>query len=285
MVIVKIGNDVSKWQGKIDWEKAKADGCEFAILRAGYGALITQKDSTFEYNYSECIRLGIPVGAYWYSYWNGTPEQEMEVFLECCEGKTFECGLWDDVEYEPNILALSNAERTDYTIRALEVLEDAGWFAGLYASTDMINNRMEYERLAPYAIWCAQYNSICTCKVNYGMWQHTATGSLDGVDGNVDCNRMYIDYPSVIKAAGLACGNGGDGSTGDSVSADPEEPRVTSTLQIGPMTRGDIVAVLEKAAELGLYVIGTLEVGPMTEGDTAAIATLAEELGLGVTSI
>ena len=32
----KKGIDVSEFQGKIDWEKVKNDGIEFAILRCGY---------------------------------------------------------------------------------------------------------------------------------------------------------------------------------------------------------------------------------------------------------
>ena len=62
------GIDVSKHQGDIDWEKVKNSGVKFVIIRAGYGRFTSQKDPKFEYNYSECKRLGIPVGAYWYSY-------------------------------------------------------------------------------------------------------------------------------------------------------------------------------------------------------------------------
>jgi GH25 family lysozyme M1 (1,4-beta-N-acetylmuramidase) len=37
------GIDVSVWNGTIDWAKAKTD-IDFAILRAGYGRLVSQKD-------------------------------------------------------------------------------------------------------------------------------------------------------------------------------------------------------------------------------------------------
>ena len=58
------GIDVSVHNGNIDWNKVKADGIEFAILRAGFGRLEKQKDEKFEQNYAEAKAAGIPVGAY-----------------------------------------------------------------------------------------------------------------------------------------------------------------------------------------------------------------------------
>lgn len=73
------GIDVSKHQGVIDWEKVKASGqVDFAILRAGFGKEPNQIDVQFERNYSECRRLGIPCGAYWYSYAKTAAEAEQE---------------------------------------------------------------------------------------------------------------------------------------------------------------------------------------------------------------
>ena len=62
------GIDVSKHQGKIDWQKVKAAGVEFAIVRAGYGMYENQVDPQFAANMEGAISAGIPVGVYWYSY-------------------------------------------------------------------------------------------------------------------------------------------------------------------------------------------------------------------------
>lgn len=82
------GIDVSKHQGKIDWSKVKVD---FAILRAGYGMYEYQKDPTFEYNYAECKKYNIPMGAYWYSYATTLDQvrKEAEVCAKALKGKTF----------------------------------------------------------------------------------------------------------------------------------------------------------------------------------------------------
>ena len=65
---MKKGIDVSRWQSDIDWKKVKAAGIEFAIIQAGYGRELSQKDEKFEQNYSGCKSAGMPCGVYWYSY-------------------------------------------------------------------------------------------------------------------------------------------------------------------------------------------------------------------------
>jgi len=72
------GIDVSVHQGEIDWKKVKSDAVKFAILRAGYGREITQKDAQFEKNYAGCKVNAIPVGAYWYSYAVSVDEAKQE---------------------------------------------------------------------------------------------------------------------------------------------------------------------------------------------------------------
>ena len=63
------GIDVSKHNGKVDWPTAKAAGLNFAMIRCGYGSdMASQDDQQWERNVKECDRLGIPWGAYLYSY-------------------------------------------------------------------------------------------------------------------------------------------------------------------------------------------------------------------------
>ena len=61
------GIDVSEHQGHIDWAKVAKDGVQFAVIRAGYGRELSQKDDYFEQNYTAAKKAGIQVGAYWYS--------------------------------------------------------------------------------------------------------------------------------------------------------------------------------------------------------------------------
>ncbi len=199
------GIDISKYQGSPDFAKVKNSGIDFAILRAGYGRYATQKDPTFENNYNMCKQNNIFVGTYWYTYAVSITEieQEMKVFLDIIRGKQFEMPVALDMEYEPGILALTNKVRTDMIIAALSMLERAGYYAVLYASTDFIRNRLEYKRLVQYDIWAAQYANRCTSPLPYGMWQYTSKGAVPGIVGNVDMDKSYKDYPNIMVEAGL----------------------------------------------------------------------------------
>lgn len=288
----KHGIDISKWQGKADWglleQEHKAGRLDFIIIRAGYGGGTI--DPRFEEYYAAARAAGIPLGAYWYAYWGKyTPAQEAAGFLRAVEGKTFEYGLWYDVEYESDILGMGKTERTDKVLEGLAALAASGRYVGLYASTDMINNRMEYGRLREYDLWAAQYSGRNTCKLPFGIWQYTSGGSVPGIAGRVDCDYAYKDYPAFVTGAlaGEAEGEtarpagpasnadaadkpeAGAGAADKPVVAEPmpspapgqEErlPRETATYRITGNGKPDADRLLTFCYNLGLYVLGTVE--------------------------
>ena len=196
------GIDVSKHQGKIDWEKVKADGIEFAILRAGYGMYESQIDPTFEYNYEECKRLGIPVGTYWYTYATNKEEvlKETEVYLKALKGKTTELPNFFDIEYEPSIKALSRQTRTDLCNLFMSEIKKAGYKTGLYCSYDWIKNWLYEKQLLEYDKWIAQYSSSCSYNdQSLALWQYSSKGKVNGISGNVDMDYCYKNYLSTEK--------------------------------------------------------------------------------------
>lgn len=199
------GIDVSEWQGFVDWSKVKATDTKFAILRAGYGREISQKDKQFENNYKECMVHGMPCGAYWYSYATSEDEarKEAAVCLEILKGKQFEYPIYYDVE-EQRILSLGR-DKVSAIIKAFcGELEKAGYFVGLYMSAYPLGNLVSEEVRSRYAVWVAHYGVTKPCYSGaYGIWQKSSTGSVEGISGNVDLDEAYQDYPSIIKAAGL----------------------------------------------------------------------------------
>ena len=276
----------------MDWGAVKSSGkVQFAMLRAGFGRYTDQVDKQFERNYAECKRLGIPVGAYWYSYATTVDEAraEMELFLRTIQGKNFEYPVCFDQEYEQSILALTNAQRTAIVKAALEALEAAGYYAGLYCSRDWINNKLIASELSAYDLWVADYTSAepSPAVLPYGMRQVSSSNSF-GVPGipaeagsGLDCDYAYKDYPAIIKGAGL---NGwiepeDDGGSDDSAKLQ----RIT----VGPLSSGD-VATLRKLCEslsltsMGLYkeADGVLTIGPVSSGDAWAIMRQCEALEL-----
>lgn len=140
------GIDVSKHQGKIDWGKA-AKEINFVIIRAGYGMYSSQQDAMFETNIVSACSAGVRnIGVYWYSYATSATEakKEAEICLKIVKKYKDKINLpiWFDEEYEPSILALTNAQRTECCKTFIETIQAAGYKSGLYASKDWLDNKV-----------------------------------------------------------------------------------------------------------------------------------------------
>ena len=226
------GIDVSYCQNEVDWGTAKASGLvDFAILRAGYGRETSQVDTQFERNYAACKRLGIPCGAYWFSYAMSADEakREAQVFLQTIKGKSFEYPVYMDLELAKQF-ALGKAACSAIVDAFLSVLEQSGYYAGLYCSTYYLDNYLSDSIKSRYTVWCAQYASKCTYQNPYGIWQYNVAGneeydiigqkSIPGIVGECDMDYCYTDYPAIIKAAGL---------NGFAKATQPTQPEPTPT--------------------------------------------------------
>ena len=182
--ILTKGIDVSKHNGVIDWSKAKKD-IDFAIIRAGYGRLASQKDIKFEKNYQGCKDNAIPCGAYWYSYATTVA----------------------DIKTEAKVFLQSQASLSSTTLNAMikafcTILEDSGYFVGVY-SYDSFFNKVSTDVQSRYSLWVANTSNVPQRVKTYGIHQHSFKGSVSGIKGAVDLNNCYIDYPSIIKANGF----------------------------------------------------------------------------------
>ena len=222
------GIDVSEWQGTIDWAKAKAGGIKFAILRAG---ISSRADKCFTTNYAACENAGIPVGSYWYCTATTVADAKAQAkqFLQVISGKKFAYPVYMDLE-EPAQFALGKAKCSELVDAFLIVLEQAGYYAGLYCSTYYLDKYLSDSVKSRYTIWCAQYASKCTYQNPYGIWQYNVAGSTEhdiigqksipGIVGECDMDYCYTDYPSIIKAAGL---------NGFAKATQPTQPEPTPT--------------------------------------------------------
>lgn len=193
------GIDVSTFQDNIDWNSVDIDFC---IIRAGYGRELSQKDDKLEDNYNGAKAHNIPVGVYWYSY--ATDEidavKEANACLEVLKGKQFEYPIFFDVE-EQSQFNLGKA-KVSAIIRAFcSTLEKAGYYVGLYMSENPLNNYVEDDILNKYDLWVANYSYKPKCEC--GMWQHSCKGKVNGINGDVDLNYCYKDYPEIIKTGEL----------------------------------------------------------------------------------
>ena len=224
MEIKAKGIDVSYAQGKIDWEKVKADGVDFAIIRAGYGQYASQEDSCFKRNVQCAAEAGVPFGLYWYSYAK-TPadaEKEAEVFLGVIKGLKPEYPVVLDIE--DNSQANLPGKTLNGIVKAFcGKMEAAGYYAAVYSNLSWLKTKLG--DIGEYDVWLAQWVAEPTYAKPFGMWQYTAKGKVAGIAGAVDRDYAYKDYPAMIRAAGL---NGFEKSGPEPpVQCEPETPKKT----------------------------------------------------------
>ena len=195
--------DVSEWQGDIDWAKAKADGVEGVIIRLGYGEG-NNADKKAQRNISECKRLGIPFGIYWYSYAD-TPsiakEEGADVVAKLKQFGVNPSDLAYPVYYDlekwtwkghqpptdPNVY-------NDIVNNWYGALQSAGYKnLGVYSYTSYLQGPLKHADIYAKTTWVAQYGArmgFDSFPTNSRGWQYTSSGKVDGISGNVDMNAF-----------------------------------------------------------------------------------------------
>lgn len=196
------GIDVSTFQGNIDWDRVKSQ-IGFAILRLGW---IGNKknhtlDTKFERNYSECKRLGIPIGVYVYNYCNceDTAKSGAEWTLQHLNGKTLDLPVYIDME-DSSIAGLGKDKLTNICIAFNTLIENSGLWAGVYANKDWFENKLNKDTIkSKYTTWIAHYTSGTNrYQGEYDIWQNSSSGKINGISGNTDTNYMYRDLIAEI---------------------------------------------------------------------------------------
>jgi len=196
------GIDVSEWQNSINWDLVKTQ-IDFAILKLG-NIGDNKKfwlDKTFERNYNECTRLGIPIGIYVYCYSNeiANAEQGAREVVNYLKDKKLQLPIYLDME-DAEILAEGKNKLTNICIAFNTIIEQARFWAGVYANEDWFNNYLNKEELKRrYTFWIASHKNGTNCyKDEYDIWQNSSKAKINGIDGKVDTNYMYRDLIAEI---------------------------------------------------------------------------------------
>ncbi|HWP51670.1 MAG TPA: glycoside hydrolase family 25 protein [Clostridia bacterium] len=212
------GIDVSHYQGVIDWAKVKAAGCEFGMIKATFGwDNDNQIDPKMVANIAGCEAAGLPYGFYHYSYAESPEDaaKEAAFFLRHIAPYKPAMPVAFDFEEAFQVGGVKNGKT--YAGFSLELqlsiieaflgeIEKAGYFGMLYMSKSSLQRLYDYapSRIKKFAVWVAHVDVSATSYTGkYGIWQYSWKGSVQGVSVPVDMNCCYVDYPSIIKSAGL----------------------------------------------------------------------------------
>ena len=202
------GIDISSFNTVVNYDLIAKEQ-DFVIIRAGgadnktpYGFY---RDRKYEEYYKELSKRSVALGAYYLAAAKFfTPEDgriQAQNFLGLLRDKNFTMPVVLDLEVP---LSGNQKQVTDASISFMETIESHGYYAMIYASDiSGFIERLDLERLKKFDKWVARYGSQPKNAVPFGIWQYSSTGRVPGINGNVDINIAYHDYPAIIKRAGL----------------------------------------------------------------------------------
>lgn len=188
--------DVSAHQGNIDWQKVKGNGVDGVIIRAGYGK--KNVDKKFKQNIEGAIAVGMNIGIYWFSYAYSTEmaRREAQYCVEVIEAYKEHINLpvffdweYDSMRYaRQNNIVVSKTLITNMHIIFCQRITDFGFDAGYYLNLDYSKNWISEEKLTEFKRWFAYWSSKLPSECY--LWQYSDKGSVRGITGNVDCNKL-----------------------------------------------------------------------------------------------
>lgn len=232
------GIDVSVYQGLIDWSAVKNSGVEFAMVRAGYGMFENQKDQYFDRNITEAAKVNLPTGAYLYSYASSVSDaqREAEIFLNWISPYPLYYPVAYDME-ESFQAELGRDALSEVAQAFLTAVEQAGYYVMLYSNKNMLLNSFNPSLFSKFDVWLADYNAETDFPYPYGIWQYSNSGRISGIEGNVDQDISYKDYPSIITSKGLNKTGGGT-PPAPTPNPTPEPTPQTYTVKKGDTLSG-----------------------------------------------
>lgn len=247
--------DVSEWQGDIDWAKAKADGVEGVIIRLGYG-WGNNADRKAQRNISECKRLGIPFGIYWYSYaydancaraeGNDVAAKLRQMGVSPNDLKYpvyYDLEKWTWAGHTPPTNPNVYSGMADAWYGALQ---SAGYKnLGVYSYTSYLQGPLNNSSIYAKTRWVAQYGAQMGYNAfgtNDRGWQYTSSGHINGISGSVDMNafgsKNYAQDSSVIDVRKMPVVSVPDGNYFINLHS-----KVSSSVDIPGANASDSIAI------------------------------------------
>lgn len=180
--------DVSKWNGNINWTKAKSGGVDGVIIRCAVG---TGTDTKFYSNIDGALAAGIKVGVYVYSKAKGADQAVSEAehaltILKPYEGKLYYPVFIDSEENSTKAYAKASCQAF-----INKIINDGRFRAGVYCSSSWFKTNIK-SLSGNYTKWIAQWSSK---QPSCDIWQYSSTGSVSGISGDVDLDKVISYNP------------------------------------------------------------------------------------------
>lgn len=190
------GIDVSRWQGEINWSQVAADDVSFVMLGTRSKGAV---DPYFHRNIQQASAAGVKVGVYIYSLATTVEmaEAEADFVLDLIHDYPVSYPVAFDME-DSTQGNLSKEELAAIANAFCKKISDSGYYPIVYANENWLKNKLDMS-LMDYPVWVARYSARPSYQ-NPVMWQATSTGSVKGINGNVDIDFQFKDFSGQIPA-------------------------------------------------------------------------------------
>lgn len=209
---IRVGIDVSKYQGTIDWNAVKRDGIDYVMIRAGFRGYGSTGSLNEDPKLDEYVRgaraAGLDVGIYFFSqaknYQEGVEEANYTLGLIRKYDITYPVAFDTEDSSSPTHTGradnISDQDRTDAAKGFCSTIKNAGYKTLIYASPSWLKDNLYLDQLSEFDIWLAHYTGATQedplkrpsgYKGKYVMWQYTDSGTVNGIKGKVDCDLFY----------------------------------------------------------------------------------------------
>ncbi len=193
------GIDVSKYQGNIDWNAAKASGVQFAWIKATEGG--DHMDEKFQQNWFGAKAAGIPRGAYHFVFWCRPPHEEINWFKQNVPVDPDALPPVLDVEATPTSKSCKRKLIREEVLRDMrEMLADMERHYGkkpvIYVTVDFYASIMHPNEFSDYPVWVRSTKHpphVPYPQRQWTFWQYQSDGKVPGIRGKVDRNAFYGD--------------------------------------------------------------------------------------------
>lgn len=209
-----LGTDVSRWQKKINWKLVKkTDFSEFTYIRLADGI---NKDACFDQNWQDAKNEYIPRGFYLYFRPTITIEKQLDLIEETIKGDIGELKPALDLEAVDGLapdklftVFCDAIQKMEARLKVTPIVYTSKNF-WLSSVVPIRSKNYDYTWLRKYKLWVAHYNAFIDTPLapndyfDWGIWQYSNKGTVDGINGNVDLNRMKLEMQKdfFIKPAG-----------------------------------------------------------------------------------
>lgn len=200
-----VGVDISKHTGKVSFDRIKAAGVDYVMIRLGSRGYSTGQitlDENFKENMEGAIEAELDIGVYFYSQAISPDEAIQEVNFVVQNLEPYRAHLKYPVAFnmgfvsndKSRIEGLSREDKTTVTASFMEGIRAAGYVPMIYGDKEWLLKEIDMTKLQDYDVWLSQEEEIPDYPYRYSMWQYNTDGVVNGIDGGADLNICFINY-------------------------------------------------------------------------------------------